>query len=246
MRCILPIALLISCALEWPAMAQQAGEYVVVTAEKAQIRAGSEVLETVTKGLPLRVREVHGEWLSVTHSKAGWIDRNQVLPIDNALDKFKDDVRKSPEDVQTWMALGLLHLGKKNDREAVHAFTEVVRLRPRDPRGYANRAIAWKRKGELDIAIADYNEAIRLNPKSHQTWHNRGNVWLLKGDYEKAISDQQESIALAPENFDGYNALAWIRATCPEESFRDGNQAVENAPKRANYAAAVIGTVWEH
>lgn len=54
-------------------------------------------------------------------------------------------------------------------------------------------------------------------------------AWIRLGDFEKAIADLGKAIRLDPENPNLLNERAWLRATCEEESFRDGRQAVADA-----------------
>ena len=62
-----------------------------------------------------------------------------------------------------------------------------------------------------------------------------------KAKYEKAFRDYNEAVRLEPKNSKGYNARAWLWATCPDSRYRDGKKAVESAkqaldldPKSAN------------
>ena len=38
-------------------------------------------------------------------------------------------------------------------------------------------------------------------------------------------------MAFNPNDADAYNGLAWLHATCPDEKYRDGKKAFENASK---------------
>ena len=48
--------------------------------------------------------------------------------------------------------------------QAIQAFTEALKLNPRNVHAYFARGCAWAERGDLEKAIADYNEAIRLDP----------------------------------------------------------------------------------
>jgi tetratricopeptide (TPR) repeat protein len=121
-----------------------------------------------------------------------------------------------------WYAKGEL------DR-AISEFNEAIRLDPASASAYCCRALAWYDKKDLDRAIADSNEAIRLDPKHTWAYNNRGNAWAAKREFAKAIADYDEAIRLDPGFAPAYKNRAWIRATCPDESLRDGKQAVESA-----------------
>jgi Flp pilus assembly protein TadD len=56
------------------------------------------------------------------------------------------------------------------------------------------------------------------------------------GQYAKAVKCYQRAMKVCPSFPWGFNNLAWLLATCPEPSFRDGKRAVEFAKK-----AVVLG-----
>ena len=84
-------------------------------------------------------------------------------------------------------------------------------------------------KGDFDKALADLTEAIRLDPKLAQAYLCRGEAYSEKGEHGKAIADITEAIRLEPKNAKAQNALAWLLATCSQERFRDGQQAIAHA-----------------
>jgi tetratricopeptide (TPR) repeat protein len=93
---------------------------------------------------------------------------------------------------------------KRDYNGAIAAFTEALQLHPREASAYTGRGIAFKLKGDYPKAIADYTEAIRLLPK--------------QGEGPIAIATA-----------DAYSVLAWMLATCPDASLRDGKKALEYA-----------------
>lgn len=78
-----------------------------------------------------------------------------------------------------------------------------------------------------DDAIAELDEAIRLDPQSSDSYASRGLALSHVGRYAEAVEDFDRAIKLSPNSWYALNGLAWIRATCPEDEFRDGEQAVE-------------------
>jgi serine/threonine-protein kinase len=83
----------------------------------------------------------------------------------------------------------------------------------------------------LDKALADFNQAIQLNPNDAKSYTNRGLVYQAQGDYDKDLADDEQALLLDAKSITAYNNLAWLYATCPEASVRDGKKAVENATK---------------
>lgn len=92
---------------------------------------------------------------------------------------------------------------------------------------YIGRGEAYWLNGEFERAIDDWSEAIRANPKNADAFNNRATAYYQRGEYKKAIADYQQAAELSPAL--GLNGLAWVLATCPDASLRDGKKAVEHA-----------------
>jgi len=94
-----------------------------------------------------------------------------------------------------------------------------------------DRAREAQAKGDYDNAIAHYGDVIRQDPENAPAYYNRSLAYLAAGDFEKAIADLSDVIRINPRDVAAYNNLAWLRATCPDARYRDGEQALENARK---------------
>jgi tetratricopeptide (TPR) repeat protein len=108
---------------------------------------------------------------------------------------------------------------------------KAIDINPRYTSAYNNRGRAWYAKGDYDRAIADCTKAIEIDPTYALAYNNRGFAWNQKGDYNRAIADHTKALEIDPKYATAYNNLAWLKATCPDERFRDGKQAVELAEK---------------
>jgi tetratricopeptide (TPR) repeat protein len=90
-------------------------------------------------------------------------------------------------------------------------------------------------------AIADVSEAIRLHTphpllraftseyELHYALFCRACFYEDAGKYDQAIADYHELIRLNPKSVSGYNGLARLWASCPDDAVRDGKRAVEFA-----------------
>src|SRR5262245_47540364 len=100
---------------------------------------------------------------------------------------------------------------------------------------YGRGIVAMDRK-DYDTAIAEFTEAIRIDPESDGAYHNRAHAYAEKKQYAKAIADYNQAMRLAPDEGDSYTSLAWVLATCPDASLRDGKRAVQLATKACELA----------
>jgi len=150
---------------------------------------------------------------------------------DRAIQDFTEVLRIEPKDPIAYVNRGVAHVARKDYDRAIQDFTASIRLDPKYAQAYYNRGTVHKLQQNYDEAIEDLSKVIRLDPNHLSALLNRGWVCSQVKEYHRVIEDYTEVITLAPQDARGYNALAWFRATCPEQRFRDGAKAVELAKK---------------
>jgi tetratricopeptide (TPR) repeat protein len=83
-------------------------------------------------------------------------------------------------------------------------------------------------------AFTQYDHALTLLPQSNRVdrsklYVDRATAQTLNGSYHAARVDLEKAIALDKNNFIAHNNYAWLLATCPDSSVRDGQRAVQHA-----------------
>jgi tetratricopeptide (TPR) repeat protein len=106
-----------------------------------------------------------------------------------------------------------------------------IRLNPQMTRGYHLRSLVHHKMKKYDLAIADSDQAIRIDPKESILYYRRGNSRLEVKEYEKAIADFETTLQIDPNSAPAMDRQAWILATCPIDSMRDGKKALMLANK---------------
>src|SRR5437763_4225341 len=94
------------------------------------------------------------------------------------------------------------------------------------------RAQIYSREGKYDLALKDCNEALRQDRTVVEAALLRANVNARLGKCAEALKEFDYLVSLHPRNVTLARALsdrAWFRATCPNASFRNGQQAVKDA-----------------
>jgi serine/threonine-protein kinase len=84
---------------------------------------------------------------------------------------------------------------------------------------------------DFDGAEAEFSRAIRLMPNRADGYSFRSMAYMEQKDYGKAVQDSLKALELDANESRSLNTLAWVMATCPDEKFRNGAQAVEYATK---------------
>src|SRR6266581_8086529 len=94
------------------------------------------------------------------------------------------------------------------------------------------RAQIFRKQGKYELAIQDCNEALRQYPGLVEAALLRASINGRLGKYAEALKEFNYLISLHPRPVTLARALsdrAWFQATCPDASFRNGQQAVRDA-----------------
>ena len=144
--------------------------------------------------------------------------------------KPNDSDKDRPSEVSTSAATfarqGYTYFKNEEHDKAIAAFTEAIRLEPKNTSHYSGRGKAHDSKREHEQALADYTRAIHLAPEEGDFRCLRGITYNRRRDFEKAAADFAECIRLDPKNFFAHDFLARLLATCPKDDLRDGKRAV--------------------
>jgi Flp pilus assembly protein TadD len=102
-------------------------------------------------------------------------------------------------------------------------------------------------RGQVEEAMAQFQKALEIKPDYTEAHNNLGCAFLRKGQVNKAMAHFQKALELQPNNVEVQNNLAWVLATAPNASLRNGVKAVGLA-QRANQLSggqnpAFIGTL---
>jgi tetratricopeptide (TPR) repeat protein len=188
---------------------------------------------------PSTVREIQNNFLFLG---AGWINQDDALSVDGALQYFTERVDSHPEEPAYWNNRGRVWEEKQQLDKAIADYRAAAKLAPNDSTTHNNLGTALQKQGDHASAIKHYDRALRGDPQNPTVYYNRGRANQYSGNYAAATKDYAEAIRVDPNYLPGYNNAAWLAATCPDEQFRGGKLALELAQKAA---AMTQGKVWE-
>ncbi len=94
---------------------------------------------------------------------------------------------------------------------------------------FYNRGTLFYEKGFRDRAISDFDAALRLTPDFANAYHARGMAYEDNGMFDHALRDYGDAIRLEPDFAMALNNKAWLLATAPVATVRNGVEAVRMA-----------------
>jgi tetratricopeptide (TPR) repeat protein len=152
--------------------------------------------------------------------------------VDEALAHFQSALRVEPDRVETHYNLGTALLRQARLDEAIAEFETVLRRQPHHAMAHNNLGNAFFERGRMEDALGHYRQALQYRPDLAEAANNAGSVLLRGGQIDAAIEHYQKALALRPqfpEAADDLRNVAWILATHPDGSVRDGARAVHLA-----------------
>jgi hypothetical protein len=174
----------------------------------AVVKAGDEIVQDgstpASKRLPIpwTVQGVDGDVLLVGGDRKGWVDRSQVVTLDEASAYFTKLIRQNPNDGPAYNMRATARKQKGELDLAIADFSECVRLDPADPAPYFNRGNVWAAKKQYDKALSDYDEAIKLDAGNAVFHYNKACCHAVQGERDRAIESLEQAVSLGHSRID--------------------------------------------
>lgn len=147
--------------------------------------------------------------------------------------QYQKTLAIKPDYAEAYNNLGLVLIQQERAEEAIAHFRKAVAIKLDYADAHNNLGSAFFQQGRLDEAIAQYQKALAIKPDDADVHDHLGNALIQQGRVAEALSHFQKELTVKPDDAGVQNKLAWVLATDPRASLRNGNQAVELA-QRAN------------
>jgi len=136
--------------------------------------------------------------------------------------------------------LGIIFLERGQLDDAISKLQAAIDLRPENGPAHDNLAKALLKKGQVAEAMVHYRKFLEIEPENVEARNTLGTALIQQGHVKEAIDQWQDALALQPDNGNAASNLAWVFATCPETSLRDGARAVELGEKALRISGGKI------
>ncbi len=130
--------------------------------------------------------------------------------------------------------LGVSLTNQDRMAEARDAFEQALTYQPFEYEWRTNLADALYRLDRTAAAAEQYEQVVRNSPQYTKARRKLLRILIEQRTYDRAIRIGQEGLRYAAGDADYLNTLAWLLATCPVATYRDGFQAVLLAQDAVN------------
>jgi len=156
----------------------------------------------------------------------------QIGEIDEAIRHYQTAIGIKPDYFDARNNLGTALFQKGKVTEAVAQYQAAIEIQPDNAEAHDNLAYVLLQNGEVDAAMAQSAEALKIRPDYASARKNLGAALFRKGQVNEAINQFQKALAIQPDLVEAQGDLAhiaWVLATSPDPSIRNGTRAVELA-----------------
>ena len=148
-------------------------------------------------------------------------------------------LEKHPDHPAALELRGLMAAERNDYPAAIRDFRKLVSQQQDDAVLMGQLAMLYLGAKQPRQAIKRFSRALELDDKSFASRRGRSDAEISIGDHAAALADLEKALELQPDESGVLNNLAWLLATSPDESIRDGKRAIELATK------ACEGTQWK-
>jgi tetratricopeptide (TPR) repeat protein len=147
--------------------------------------------------------------------------------FEEAVLHYRQALRANPEfgEVHNNLAVALARAGQLD--EAIAHYRKALEYNPDVADVQTNFGVALIWKGKPDAAIACFQQALKIDATSAEAHRNLGNAfYYFRGRNRDALAEWEKTLRVAPNNLVALNQAAWLLATCPDATLRNGRRAV--------------------
>jgi tetratricopeptide (TPR) repeat protein len=149
--------------------------------------------------------------------------------FENAFDDFSRTIKLNPNFAKAYSNRAALFMVANNLNAAGQDYKRAVALDPNLAVAHRGYGRVCQLQGRLDEAVGHYDAAVQLAPTDDYAASCRADLLTDLGRYADARAEYDRALAIAPQSRQANCGSAWLLATCPDNSLRNPELALERA-----------------
>ncbi len=167
--------------------------------------------------------------------------------FNEAITHFQKALEIKPDYVTARNNLGNALVGCGRFDEAITQYQKALEVKPDYVAAHYNLGNALVGCGRFDEAITQYQKALEVKPDYADARNTLGSVQSQREEIFKGLAERRELLHSRPDDVALLNDTAWLLATNPNASIRNGTEAVELAQRAERLSEgrepAILGTL---
>jgi tetratricopeptide (TPR) repeat protein len=167
--------------------------------------------------------------------------------IDEAIAHYQKAMEIKPDLAEAYDNLGLVLAGRGQLGEAIAHYQRALEIKPDYAGAHSNLGVALASRGQFDEAMPHFRKALEISPGLADTRNNLDIAQSRWEEIRKALAGQRELLRSRPDDITLLNDTAWMLATNPNASIRNGAEAVALAQRAVQLSdgrePTVLGTL---
>ena len=158
--------------------------------------------------------------------------------VDEAIAHYRRALEVNPDFAWAHNNLGVALAKRGLIDEAIAHYRQAIRTEPDNAQAHNNLAAALVMCGRIDEAIDQLREALKIKPDYSNARQNLGSIESARETFLKWLGKRRDLLQSRPNDVALLNDMAWLLATNPNESIRNGTEAVELAQRAVRVSGA--------
>jgi protein O-mannosyl-transferase len=181
-------------------------------------------------------REILGMGAALLISACGWLAWIQTSYWRNSETLWTHALAVTSNNDVAENNLGIILLRQGRVDAAIARFQAAVDFRPDNAPAYQNLVKASLQKGQVDRALAYSWRLLEIQPENTAAHNMLGTLLFQRGQVKDAIDQWEETLRIEPGDGNAKSNLAWVLATFPDPSVRNGARAAQLAEQAMQLA----------
>jgi protein O-mannosyl-transferase len=181
---------------------------------------------------------------SLNNLGVAFADKGQ---LDAAIENYRKAIQINPDFSESLNNLGVALAASGRPDEAMENYRKAIKINPNYCDALDNLGVALTSQDRFSEAIESFQRAIEANSRHPETFYHLGLALYESGRAREAVAAYREALRMNPDLPGGLNNLAWVLATSPDDTLRNGDEAIrlaEHACDLTHYGQPVfIGTL---
>jgi len=153
--------------------------------------------------------------------------------LEAAIAEWMKALELDPRDANLHNYIGAALMQEGKFDEAILHLQKALESHPDADEAHSNMGLALMQERRIAEATAHLQKALDINPANARAHFNLGYALYAAGKIPQSLAEWRIGLRIQPDVVPVLNQAAWVLATCPEASVRNGAEAVELAERAA-------------